>query len=104
MNFTIETIRAGQPSEIRSVQKAKREIFDLKEKKEIKPSLKVEVLTKIPIPEGYIRCIVLQSFEGMTDKMVPGDIFDVPERRFKSMVFRGLVEEYKGKAIPNKQR
>lgn len=103
-DFTIETIRAGQPSEVRSVPKTKREVSEVREKREIKPQLKVEVLTKIPVPEGYIRCMVIQNFEGMTERLEAGDIIDVPERRFRSLVFRGLVEQYKGTASPNKRR
>ncbi len=103
-DFVVETIRAGQPSEVKSVPKTKHEFSEIKEKKVINVIPKIEILTKIPIPEGYVRCMVLQYFEGISDKLEPGDIIDVPERRFKSMVFRGLVEEYKGTASPNKKR
>lgn len=85
----IITIRASDP---------------IKEKKEFKPIGKIEVLTKIPLREGYIRAIVIHEFQGMNDYLIEGDIVDLPERRFKSLTFRGMVEKYNGVASPNKDR
>ena len=63
---------------------------------------------KVPVPrniaEGHIRVIVLRDCEGMTGHYEKGDIIDLPERRFKSMRFRGLVDEYKGNVAPNRER
>ena len=62
---------------------------------------------KVPtrnIPDGPIRVIVLKECDGMTGHYYEGDIIDLPERRFKSMRFRGLVDEYKGESGPNKER
>ena len=56
------------------------------------------------IAEGHIRVIVLKECEGMTGHYYKGDIIDLPERRFKSMRLRGLVDEYKGESGPNKER
>lgn len=56
------------------------------------------------IAEGYIRVIVLKDCDGMTGHYYEGDIIDLPERRFKSMRLRGLVDEYKGESGPNKER
>jgi hypothetical protein len=104
-DFTVETIRAGQPSEVRSVPKSKREFMaGVKEKRITKALPKIEVLTEIPLPEGYVRCLVVMEFEGMQDHLVPGDIVDLPDRRFKTLSFRGVVEKYKGTMSPNKLR
>ena len=56
------------------------------------------------IPEDHIRVIVLKDCEGMTGSYYEGDIIDLPERRFKSMRLRGLVDEYKGDSAPNRSR
>ena len=56
------------------------------------------------IAEGHIRVIVMKDCEGMTGHYYEGDIIDLPERRFKSMRLRGLVDEYKGDSAPNKER
>ena len=60
--------------------------------------------TGVPVPEGHIRVIVMKDCEGMTGHYYEGDIIDLPERRFKSMRLRGLVDEYKGESGPNKER
>ena len=64
---------------------------------------KVPVIEK-NIPAGHIRVIVLKDCEGMTGYYSPGDIIDLPERRFKSMCFRGLVEVYEGDSAPTRER
>ena len=62
---------------------------------------------KVPtrnIPDGHIRVIVLKECEGMTGHYYEGDIIDLPERRFKSMRLRGLVDEYKGESGTTRER
>jgi len=56
------------------------------------------------IAEGHIRVIVLKDCDGMTGHYYEGDIIDLPERRFKSLRFRGLVDEYKGNSAPTRER
>ena len=56
------------------------------------------------IPPGHIRAIVLRNHNGMVEFHAVGDIVDLPERRFKSLLMRGLVKEYVGDKLPNKQR
>lgn len=65
---------------------------------------KYEILTKIPLPFGHVRCICLKDFNGMIDNLRAGDIIDLPDRRYKSLMFRGLVAEYTGNLQPNKNR
>ena len=80
-------------------------ISAVKEKVEVSRVFpKMEVLTNVPLPDGHIRVLVLQDYKGMTDDLYKGDIIDVPERRFKSLAFRGLVVKYEGKGMPNKKR
>jgi hypothetical protein len=59
----------------------------------------------LPTPnEGDVRVIVLKDYNGMLNELREGDIIDMPERRYKSLAFRGLVKLYEGKDLPNKQR
>lgn len=94
----------------------------MKEKKKVRPltieriystaekAQKHEVFEKhvitgnLPVPEGYIRCIVLVDYRGMIDQLYKGDVLDLPDRRFKTLSQRGMVEQYKGNRIPNKLR
>lgn len=59
-----------------------------------------KVYNKIPIPEGHVRVIVMKEYEGMKIEHEVGDIIDLPERRFKTLVTRGIVREYKGNKEP----
>lgn len=60
-----------------------------------------KVYNKIPVPEGHVRVIVLKEYEGMlVDRHEVGDIVDLPDRRFKTLVTRGIVREYKGNKEP----
>lgn len=91
------------------VKKVKPIIIDevSSEKFDVKKFFEKRVIhSRIPIPlaDGHIRVIVLKECDGMTGKYYEGDIVDLPERRFKSMRFRGLVEEYKGDNAPNRSR
>ena len=65
---------------------------------------KYEILTKVPLPDSHIRCLVLKDFNGMMDILRAGDIIDIPERRYKSLLFRGMVTPYTGESQPNKNR
>jgi cytochrome oxidase assembly protein ShyY1 len=57
-----------------------------------------------PVTPGNIRVEVLVDYKGMIDDLYRGDIVDLPERRYKTLVNRGFVKEYKGDRIPNKLR
>lgn len=74
----------------------------MKEKREYPMTIKV--ITVVPLPDGYVRCIVLKEHQGMFDFHKVGDIIDLPERRFKSESFRGLVKKYDGDGQPNRRR
>ena len=74
------------------------------EKKQMGNPYKMEILTKIPLPAGHVRCIVLEDYKGMEDDLYRGDIIDLPERRYKSLCFRGMVKQYFGEGQPNKRR
>ena len=77
----------------------------LSEKKEINPVAQKKVyLTKVPIPEGFIRAIVLIDYVGMSEVLYEGDVQDLPDRRFKTLSNRGLVKQYDGDRPPNKLR
>jgi len=82
------------------VQTIKSNYVPVKEKVEYK----IMPITHVICPEGYVRSIVLIPYAGMLDNHNVGDIVDLPERRYKSLVFRGVVKEYKGELLPNKRR
>lgn len=62
------------------------------------------VVGNLPVPAGYVRCIVLIDYRGMLDNLYKGDVLDLPDRRYKSLANRGLVKQYEGNRIPNKLR
>jgi hypothetical protein len=98
-------IRVVRPEDIASEKINVKVERPTKEKAEADPSFgKFEVLTVIPLKEGFVRAQVLQDYKGMEDDLYCGDIIDLPERRFKSLSFRGMVKEYKGGLNPNKRR
>ena len=68
------------------------------------PVQEKRVITGIPVPEDHVRCIILRRCEGMTGWYVAGDIVDLPERRYKTMTFRGLVRKYDGTDDPTRKR
>ena len=72
-------------------------------KKEKREYVSTPVRTE-SVLDGDIRVIVLKDYKGMLDNLYVGDIIDVPERRYKSLSFRGLVKIYGGKKQPNKKR
>ena len=74
------------------------------EKVEVRPVFEKPVYENIPIPTDSVRVIVLQDYKGMLNDLYVGDILDVPERRYKTLAFRGLVKIYDGPKVPNKQR
>ncbi len=55
---------------------------------------KVEI--KTPTPEGYVKARALMNYAGMNDLIFKDEILLLPERRVKSLAFRGYVEEYSG--------
>lgn len=60
-------------------------------------------ISGFPVPEGHVRVIVVIGYAGMQCWHDPGDIIDLPERRFKTLGLRGYVREYKGKNEPGKR-
>lgn len=74
------------------------------EKVSERPPFEKAVYKNTPTSSGDVRVIVLQDYNGMLNELRAGDIIDMPERRFKSLSSRGLVKEYKGRELPNKQR
>jgi len=48
-------------------------------------------------PTGYVKVIALVDYAGMTDIIYTGDVFLLPERRYKSLQARGYVAPYSGK-------
>jgi hypothetical protein len=56
------------------------------------------------MPTEHVRVIIIKECDGMTGRYYPGDIIDLPDRRFKSMVIRGLCEQYKGNKKPTRER
>jgi len=74
------------------------------EKVEVRPVFEKQVVKNIPIPTDSVRVIVLQDYKGMLNDLYIGDIIDMPERRYKTLAFRGLVKVYEGPKMPNKQR
>jgi hypothetical protein len=73
-----------------------------KEKVVFQGTEKMNIETSVPV--GYVRCIVLRAYDGMTCKMLVGDVFDLPERRYKSLSRRGFIEKYEGKEPPCNKR
>ena len=74
------------------------------EKIEVKPVFEKKIIETIPIPTDSVRVIVLQDYKGMLNDLYVGDIIDMPERRYKTLAFRGLVKLYDGDKKPNKKR
>lgn len=69
------------------------------------PAFEKRVYEGLPtLNEGHVRVIVLKDHNGMLNDLREGDIVDLPERRYKSLAFRGLVKLYEGSNLPNKQR
>ncbi len=62
---------------------------------------KVEYVT---LPSGFVRCICLESYLGMTDSIYKDDVIDLPERRFKTLSARGWVALYTGDKKPINKR
>lgn len=96
--------KKGRPKRVKPIiiDEIESEKFDVQKFFE-KRVIKGKVPTR-NIPDGHIRVIVLKECDGMTGKYYEGDIVDLPERRFKSLRLRGLVDEYKGESGPNKER
>ncbi len=97
---TPETVRATttRPMVIETIRSTEKisepPVFEKREYKSI----------PIPIEAGNVRVIVLKDYKGMLNDLYEGDIVDMPERRYKSLAFRGMVKLYEGEKLPNKQR
>lgn len=94
--------------ELKSVRRKKRVVKpiiveEISSEKMIIPKYKEKVETN-GIPDGHVRAVVVKLFNGMIDLLEPGDIVDLPERRFRSLQMRGLVKAYVGDKLPNKRR
>ena len=79
-------------------------VDEMSSEKAFIPVFKEKVEVKGSVPDGHMRVIVLKECDGQTGTYLPGDIVDLPERRFKSMRLRGLVDQYFGKDLPNRKR
>ena len=77
---------------------------EITEKKVFQPIKKMVIMTNIPLQGGCIRCEVLKDHNGMLDELRAGDIIDLPERRYKSLSFRGMVKKAEPGAKSNKRR
>ena len=62
------------------------------------PGVTEKVVVKAPIPGGMVKVMALVDYVGMNDIIYKGDVFLLPERRDKSLAFRGYVTEYDGEA------
>ncbi len=98
---TERKIKVIKPLEVETINSSRP-----KEKIEVMSPIKekIVVLTKVPVPANHIRCIVTKDHQGMISYLKTGDIVDLPERRYKTDSFRGLVKNYDGSRNPNKQR
>lgn len=76
----------------------------IKEKVVFRNKEKQFIGTAVPIPVGYVRCIVIKSYDGMTCKMLAGDIVDLPERRYKTLSTRNFIDKYEGDEPPCNKR
>jgi len=96
--------KKGRPKRVKPIiiDEIESEKFDVQKFFE-KRVIKGKVPTR-NIPDGHIRVIVLKECDGMTRKYYEGDIVDLPERRFKSLRLRGLVDEYKGESGTTRER
>lgn len=72
-------------------EKAEEMISSYKQK-----SVTEKVVIAEPTPDGFVKARALINYSGMTDLIFKGEILLLPERRFKSLAFRGYVEEYSG--------
>jgi len=80
-------------------------VTELSSEKFIRPVTREKaILNSRGIAEGHVRVVILKECDGMTGHYEVGDIIDLPDRRFKSMILRGLCEEYKGDKKPTKAR
>lgn len=47
-------------------------------------------------PDGMVKVIALETYAGMIDMIFAGEVYFLPERRFKSLAARGTVAAYNG--------
>lgn len=55
-------------------------------------------------PDGMVKVIALVTYAGMIDMIFAGEVFLLPERRFKSLAKRGVIKEYTGDKKPINKR
>ena len=84
-------------------------VIEAKEKKEvIYASERVNPMKEkqeyVALPTGVVKVIALHDYVGMLDVIYEGEVFLLPERRYKSLQARGFVEAYEGeKPVINKR-
>ena len=85
----------------RKPKKAEPEVKEVTEKKEIAfHSERVMPMREKAVyettPAGYVKVICIRDYVGMKDVIYAGDVYLLPERRYKSLQIRGYVEPYEG--------
>ena len=48
------------------------------------------------LPTGMVKVMCVKDYVGMSDVIYAGDVYLLPERRYKSLQARGYVEPYDG--------
>ena len=76
-------------------RKEKAEVPDMISSYKMK-SVTEKVVINEATPDGFVKARALINYAGMNDLIFKGEILLLPERRFKSLAFRGYVEEYNG--------
>ena len=85
----------------RKPKKAEPEVKEVPEKKEVTfHSERVMPMREKAVyqatPTGMVKVICLRDYVGMRDVIYAGDVYLLPERRFKSLQQRGYVDPYEG--------
>lgn len=75
-------------------EKVKEKVFKATEA--VTPMVTEKVIVKTAVPGGMVKVIALHDYAGMQDIIYKGDVFLLPERRYKSLAARGWVTEYDG--------
>jgi hypothetical protein len=55
-------------------------------------------------PDGFVKVIALTDYAGMVDVIFTGEVFMLPERRYKSLQARGYIAPYSGDKKPIDKR
>ena len=85
----------------RKPKKAEPEVREVTEKVEItwkseRVSPMKEKAEYTALPTGMVKVICVKDYVGMRDVIYAGDVYLLPERRYKSLQARGYVEPYDG--------